>query len=90
MRTLTLLAMLALVGCKSAGPAVAPAPQIIRVPVTTYVPVPDKLTKPCPIARGDLDEVVIVARKRKAALEKCNGQLDAIRAIQGTDVEATR
>lgn len=89
MRVLMVIASLMLASCQSVGPAVPPAPEVIRVPVTTYVPVPEKLTAPCPIARGDLEQVVIVARKRKASLEKCNGQLEQIRALQGTDTEAT-
>lgn len=88
MRALTILAVMTLAGCQSAGEvAPQPAPEVIHVPVTTYAPVPEKLTRPCPIARGELDEVVIVARKRKASLEQCNSQLDAIRALQGTGAE---
>jgi hypothetical protein len=58
------------------------------VPVVRYVPVPDKLTAPCPITEPNdrtVGEAVRVARARRAALEQCNSQLDGIRSIQAGD-----
>lgn len=58
------------------------APEIVRVTVPVPVPVSPELTKPCPIAKpanNTVAEAVRVARARRAALESCNAQLDAIR-----------
>ena len=73
-----------------AGCAVQPPkpPQVVKVPVTVIVPVPAELTKPVPIAAPTsltVGEAVRVARERKAALEQCNSQLDAIRTLPTGD-----
>lgn len=70
------LGLLILAGC---GPT---KPQIVEVPVTQFVPIDSALLVPCAIATGTLAEVIEVARDRKAALETCNAQLDAIRELQ--------
>lgn len=65
-------------------------PAIVKVPVTKYVPLPDRLTKPCPTRHAQsrtVEAVVSAYNANVTALEKCNGQLDAIRAIQGADTE---
>lgn len=73
-----------LAGCKSA-PVIDTLPPA-EITVTRYVPIPDYLTKPCPIPAGNLVEVIEVARARKASLEKCNADKLSIRGIQGTVV----
>lgn len=52
-----------------------------------YVPIDASLTEPCPIAEGPVADALIVARQRRAALEKCNSDKAQIRAIQGTPVK---
>lgn len=66
---------------------------VVREPVevvhTVYVPIPKSLTRHCPIDKGrnaSGKELLRVARSRRASLEGCNGQLDAIDRIQGTEV----
>ena len=82
-----LLIVVAVAGCATRKPLVVKQPgKIIEVPVKVYVPIPDNLTAPCPIAEGKVGEVLEVARKRRASLEACNAQLKAIRKIQGQPV----
>lgn len=83
---LALIAVLALAGCKTA-PEARPfvAPEIVRVPVKTYVALPEEMTLDCPVPaiKGrTVGDVVEVANARKVALEQCNAQLRAIRAAQ--------
>lgn len=84
-RAQILLIALALTGCASNKPKepVQQLARVVEVPVKVYVPIEAKLTEPCEIASGKLSDVIEVARKRKAALEQCNGKLDAIRKVQG-------
>ena len=83
-RLLLGLLILALAGCKSAPPKV----EVVEVPgPTRYVTIPDVLTRPCPIeqkANNSPLEAVRVAKARKDALQTCNRQLEAIRAVEGT------
>lgn len=86
-RAAIVLIALALTACQSNKPLVVKQPgKIIEVPVKVYVPIPDNLTAPCPIADGKVAEVLEVARKRRASLEACNADKDAIRKIQGQPV----
>lgn len=79
------IAALAVAGCATRKPLVVKQPgKIIEVPVKVYVPIPDNLTAPCPIAEGKVADVLEVARKRRASLEACNAQLKAIRSVQGS------
>lgn len=86
MRIAAMLAIAAmLTACQSNKPLVVKQPgKIIEVPVKVYVPIPDNLTAPCPIAEGKVADVLEVARKRRASLEACNAQLKAIRSVQGS------
>jgi hypothetical protein len=59
-------------------------PQVVRVEVPVYVQVPADLTADCPIAEPaslKVEEVVRVANARKVALQNCNTDKAAIRAI---------
>lgn len=86
-RAAIVLIALALTACQSNKPLVVKQPgKIIEVPVKVYVPIPDNLTAPCPIAEGKVAEVLEVARKRRASLEACNADKSAIRKIQGKPV----
>lgn len=81
-----LLGLLILLG---AGCATDPVirTEIVELPVTKFVPIKADLLVPCAIAEGPLSQVIDVARERKAALVACNGQLDAIRALQPQDAD---
>lgn len=68
-------------------------PVTVREPVyverVVYVPIARALTQPIsiPEPRNDSgDELLRVARARKAALQQCNADKGAIGAIQGTPV----
>lgn len=61
--------------------------RVVELPVTKFVPIDAALLVPCAIAEGPLSRVIDVARERKAALETCNGQLEAIRALQPKDAD---
>ena len=78
---LGLLTLLALASCKPADVKT----EVVTLPVSKFVPIDAKLLVPCAIATGPLSEVVDVARKRRASLEACNAQLDAIRDLQPKD-----
>lgn len=78
------VAVLLLAGCATA-PKPEPMPTIVKVPVTQYVPVPDKLTQPCPVTRAKsrtVEAVVNAYNANVTALEACNGQIKAIRGLQ--------
>lgn len=83
MRRVAGLLTVLLAGCASTPPEPVP-PQVVRVPVTVYAAVPPELTARVPVempAANTVAEAVRVARARRAALEQCNAQLDAIRAL---------
>lgn len=78
-----LVAALLLAGCASA-PQQAPMPEVVKVPVVEYVPVPDKLTKPCPVTRAKsrtVEAVVDAYNANVTALETCNADKAAIRKL---------
>lgn len=76
---LGLLILAALAACQTAGP---PRAETVVLPVTKFVPIDASLLVPCAIATGSLAEILDVARARRASLETCNAQLEAIRALQ--------
>lgn len=80
MRIFLGLLMLALAGCQTTGGP--PRAETVVLPVTKFVPIDAALLVPCAIATGTLAEILDVARARRASLEACNAQLDAIRALQ--------
>lgn len=78
-----LVMVAALAGCPATRPDVTP-PQVVRVTVTKYVPVPDKFTKDCPIAeptKRSVHEAIDVANARKTSLQDCNIDKAAIRNL---------
>lgn len=80
---LLIAALVALAGCTETVKPVT-LPQVVRVEVPVYVPVPDALTEPCPIAEPAsmaVQEAVKVANARKVALQNCNEDKAAIRAL---------
>lgn len=83
MRTVALILVFALTGCKTA-PHVVKAPEIVKVQVREIVPVPDELTKLCAIyevKESTYGEAVTAANKRKASLEECNARMKKIREL---------
>lgn len=83
---LALTAILALAGCKSA-PEARPfvAPEIVRVPVKTYVALPEELTQTCEIARAasrKVGDVVDAYNRNIVSLRRCNAQIGSIRGLQ--------
>lgn len=73
-----------LAGCKPTDTKVVQSTKTVEVKVPQYVAIPKDLTKPVPIPEGKLVDVIDVAKQRKVGLIQCNGQLEAIGAIQGT------
>ena len=89
MRYAALLMLGVLTACATApGPAPLPAPpQIVEVPVTRYVEVPDEYLRPCRwIKDAPPSKVYEVAAGRQTCLEKYEADRDSIRAIRGSPV----
>lgn len=87
-RTLWLLiaALPVLSGCPEAVKPVV-TPQIVRVEVPVYVPIPAELTADCPIAEPaslKVQEVVRVANARKISLQNCNVDKAKLRELSAT------
>lgn len=83
--SVAVVALLALAGCKSTPEPVV-VPEVVKVIVREYVPVPEELTRPCPVAElADriVESVVEVANARRVSLEQCNEQLRRIRELAG-------
>lgn len=94
---LALCAVLCLTACSALRPSVELAdPQVVRVPgATRYVPVPPELTEPTPEPRPPvplcldpsrypvlcLPQLVIWKGGFRSALEQCNADKAAIRAL---------
>jgi len=75
--------LLALAGCNHVPPLPEP-PQIVRVPVKEFVPLPAELTAPCDvIAKRDntYGEAIRLANARLAALQECNKRMAEIREL---------
>jgi hypothetical protein len=83
-RAVWLLAFVALLaGCDEAVKPV-PVPQVVRVEVPVYMPIPAELTQDCPIAEAaslQVEEAVRVANARKVSLQNCNADKAALRAL---------
>lgn len=82
------LMLLGLAACGSAPRKEnAPAPDVVQVPVATFVPISGGLTQRCawPVA-GKPSEVFAVANGRKRCLLQYEAQLDAIERVQGKPV----
>lgn len=78
-----LITCVVLAGCGQA-PVKPAMTQVVTQTVTQYVPVPEALTTPCPVAErqsSTVAEAVRIAKARRDALERCNGQLEAIRSL---------
>jgi hypothetical protein len=86
--TKTLCLCLLLTSCAT----VPKSPKVVIVPDVRYVPIPEELTKHCPIAIP-ADKTALeawkVAAERGLSLKDCNISLDKIRGIQGSPVPKT-
>lgn len=83
-----LCAAFLLAGCGPKPSDVKPAPDVVKVPVPTYVPIPASMTARCRVPKlaesnGDLTDL---AHAFVAAFEKCNVKLDTIGKVQGSPV----
>lgn len=78
-----ILLTLALAGCKTAPERVV-VPEIVKVPVREYVPVPESLSRDCPISRvktRTVEALVAAYNANITSLEGCNGDKAAIRKL---------
>jgi len=68
-----------------------PAPDVLKVPVATYVPIDAALTKRCNWARaGKPSAVFEVSNGRKRCLDLYEAQFDAIEQVQAKPVPLVR
>jgi hypothetical protein len=92
MRALLWIPSLFLVACSRQAvkpDSPAPVPAIVEVPVPTFVPISDELTARCEwVDSAPLQVIPSVARGRKKCLQQYEGQLDAIKRVQGRPVPA--
>lgn len=80
----SLLAVLVLAGCQTCPDPPTVVPEIVKVPVREYVPVPDKLTAPCPVHRAEsrtVEAVVEAYNANVTSLGACNADKAAIRKL---------
>lgn len=74
---------MAMVGCRSTPERVV-VPEIVHVPVREYVPVPEQLSRDCPIARAasrTVEAVVSAYNANITSLEACNADKAGIRQL---------
>lgn len=77
--------LLLLAGCSSVPEPTATLPEHTITEKRVFVPIDAALTAhPDTVPEGPVTEVFNVAGERKAALQACYGQLDQIKAVQGT------
>ncbi|WP_019303623.1 Rz1-like lysis system protein LysC [Xanthomonas oryzae] len=84
LRLAVLVLVLVLAGCteKTVKPTV---PTMVRVQVPQYVPLPDALTRPCPVvrAKGRTVEAVVSAYNTNVSTQtECDKRMARIRALQ--------
>lgn len=83
MRSLGVIALLALAACRTVEP-IQP-PKVVEVVVEKIVPVPAPLTEPCqqPVKQSNtVEEAVRLANVRKAALDECSARMEKIRGLK--------
>ena len=61
-------------------------PEVVKVPVPTFISLDEKLTKDCEIiyhnrANPTYNDLKILAKKQREATELCNKQLEEVRKI---------
>lgn len=85
MRRLALtITVLLLASCRSNPPA-PQLPEIVRVPVKTFVALPVELTADCtevPKRNNSYGEAIRLANSRKDSLDECTKRMREIRALQ--------
>lgn len=90
MRIVFVAVLASLAACSTApskAPPSAPVPAVIKVPVTTYVPIPTRLTSRCAWAReGEPSQVFAVSNGRRRCLLQYEAQLNAVEKVQGKPV----
>lgn len=83
-RLLLIVLLLALAGCGSA-PVKPGVPEVVRVQVPQYVPLPAELTKPCPAQRAKERTVGAVVSAYNANIPvqtDCDARMARIRQLQ--------
>lgn len=86
MRLIAAAAVLMLTACQTCPERL---PEVVKVPVRVTVPVPEKLTAPCPVARAETRTVEAVVQAYNAnveQLEACNRKLGEIRALPASEL----
>lgn len=89
MRIAAMILAVGLAGCQTAAPAPT-IPEIVRVPVTTYIPLPAEVIRDCedvPKQSNSYGEAVRLANSRKAALDECSGRMRQIRNLQPESIK---
>lgn len=88
MRYAIAAACLALAACGPTKPDRPPLPpEVVEVPVQTYVPVPDEYLQPCRWRKtAPLEAMPQVAAERKKCLLDYEADREAIRKIRGKSV----
>jgi hypothetical protein len=79
-RSVIVLALL-LTGCATPS---CPPPEVIEIPVTTRVTVPESLTEPCSVS-CDIElngELLECYQKQKQALAACDARMEEIRGLR--------
>lgn len=82
-RAVVVLLAIMLAGCKTAPERIV-VPEIVKVPVREYVPVPDNLSRDCPITRAKsrtVEAVVSAYNANITSLESCNADKAGIRKL---------
>lgn len=86
MRRYSVILAVLLAGCQTAAPLTT-IPEIVRIPVPTYVLLPAEVTRDCedvPKQSNSYGEAVRLANARKAALDECSARMRQIRSLQPT------
>lgn len=86
MRRYSVILAAMLAGCQTAAP-LPTVPNVVRVQVPTFVPLPAELTRDCediPKQSNTYGEAVRLANARKAATDECSGRMRQIRNLQPT------
>lgn len=84
MRRASLIALALVAGCATTPQAPPALPAVVRVPVPTYIAVPEELTRPCDeVAKRDntYGEAVRLANARLASVQECNKRMAEIREL---------
>lgn len=83
-RAATLIALLALAGCKESIPVMPTMPKVVEVEIVKYVRVPPDLSAPCQHFKPNeqsYDEAKRLAEVRRLAAIECDDRMTKIRNL---------